>query len=132
MTQCIPSLFTFQNLGAREVVAAFDGGKVTTDAGGLLLREVDQHFGFVNQFARCFTDHRDPEALEHPVADLLKQRIFGLCLGYEDLKTITTDSGTIRSWLSWSAKKIRWAKTAFASVIAAKPWPAKARSIVWN
>ena len=85
MTQCIPSLFTFQNLGAREVVAAFDGGKVTTDAGGLLLREVDQHFGFINQFARCFTDHRDPEALEHPVADLLKQRIFGLCLGYEDL-----------------------------------------------
>lgn len=85
MTQCIPSLFTFQNLGSREVVAAFDGGKVTSDAGALLLREVDQHFGFIDQFARCLTDHRDPDATEHSVLDLLKQRIFGLCLGYEDL-----------------------------------------------
>jgi hypothetical protein len=85
MTQCIPSLFTFQNLGCREVVAAFDGGKVTSDAGGVLLREVDAHFGFIDQFARCFTDHRDPELVEHPLADLLKQRIYGLCLGYDDL-----------------------------------------------
>lgn len=85
MTQCIPASWTFQNIGAREVSAAFDGGKITSDAGGLLLREVDLHFGFIDQFARCFTDHRDPEAVEHPIADLLKQRIFGLCLGYEDL-----------------------------------------------
>lgn len=85
MTQCIPSLFTFQSLGSRDVVAAFDGGKVTSDAGGLLLREVDAHFGFVEQFAHCFTDHRDPELVEHSLADLLKQRIYGLCLGYGDL-----------------------------------------------
>jgi Transposase DDE domain group 1 len=85
MTQCITSLFTFQNLGTREVAAAFDGGKVTSDAGGLLLREIDTRFGFVAQFARCFSDYRDPEAIEHTVPDLLKQRIFGLCLGYEDL-----------------------------------------------
>jgi hypothetical protein len=85
MTQCIPSLFAFQNLGAREVVAAFDGGKVTSDAGGLLLRELDSHFGFLDQFARCFTDHRDPDLIEHSVADLVKQRVLALCLGYEDL-----------------------------------------------
>jgi hypothetical protein len=85
MTECIPSLFTFQNLGARDVVAAFDGGKVTSDAGGLLLREVEGRFGFIEQFARCFTDHRDADAVEHTLTDLLKQRIYGLCLGYEDL-----------------------------------------------
>jgi hypothetical protein len=85
MTECIPSLFSFQDLGQREVVAAFNGGKVTSDGGGLLLREVEAKFGFIERFARCFSDHRDPEAIEHSVVDLLKQRIFGLCLGYEDL-----------------------------------------------
>jgi hypothetical protein len=72
-------------LGRRQVVAAFDGGAVTSDAGGLLLREVEAKFGFVERFARCFTDHRDPDRVEHPLVDLLKQRVFGLCLGYEDL-----------------------------------------------
>jgi len=85
MTQCTPTLFGFQNLGSREVVAAFDGGRVTSDAGGILLREVEAKFGFIEQFAGCFTDHRDPELIEHTVSELLKQRIFGLCLGYEDL-----------------------------------------------
>lgn len=85
MTECIPSLFDFQDLGQREVVAAFNGGKITSDGGGLLLREVEAKFRFIEQFAGCFTDHRDPEAIEHSVVDLLKQRVFGLCLGYEDL-----------------------------------------------
>jgi hypothetical protein len=85
MTQCIPTLFGFQDLGAREVVAAFDGGKVTSDGGGLLLREVDDKFRFLEQFARCFTDYRDPDLIEHTMLDLIKQRVFGLCLGYEDL-----------------------------------------------
>jgi hypothetical protein len=85
MTQCTPTFFDFQTLGNREVVAAFNGGKVTSDAGGLLLREVEGKFGFIAQFARCFTDYRDPERTEHTLSELLKQRIFGLCLGYEDL-----------------------------------------------
>src|SRR5580658_7293315 len=85
MTQCTPTLFDFQTLGSREVVAAFNGGKVTSDAGGLLLREVEAKFGFIAQFAHCFTDYRDPDATEHTLEELLKQRIFGLCLGYEDL-----------------------------------------------
>lgn len=85
MTQCTPTLFDFQNLGSREVVAAFDGGKVTSDAGGLLLRQVDEKFAFLEQFTRCFSDFRDPDLIEHPLVDLLKQRVFGLCLGYEDL-----------------------------------------------
>jgi hypothetical protein len=85
MTQCNSSDVLFQDLGPREVVARFDGGRVTSDAGGLLLREVEHQFHFLEQFARCFTDHRDPDLVEHTLPELLKQRIFGLCLGYEDL-----------------------------------------------
>jgi len=85
MTQCNEQNLLFQDLGSREVVARFDGGQVTSDAGGLLLREVETKFHFIEQFARCFTDHRDPELVEHTLLELLKQRIFGLCLGYEDL-----------------------------------------------
>jgi Transposase DDE domain group 1 len=85
MTECIPPTMAFQELGNRDVLAAFDGGRITSDAGALLLREVDSHFGFVDRFAACFTDHRDAGLVEHPLVDLLKQRVFGLCLGYEDL-----------------------------------------------
>ena len=85
MTQCSQGGLLFQELASREVVANFDGGKVTSDAGGLLLREVEARFGFVQQFARCFTDFRDPKLTEHTLEELLKQRVFGLCLGYEDL-----------------------------------------------
>jgi hypothetical protein len=66
-------------------VARFDGGPITSDAGGLLLREVEQHTGIIRQFAACFTDHRDEDLIEHSVEELLRQRIFGLALGYEDL-----------------------------------------------
>ena len=85
MTQCNTPDVLFQPLGCRAVIARFDGGHVTSDAGGLLLREVEERFRFVEQFARCFTDHRDPDLIEHTLPELLKQRIFGLCLGYEDL-----------------------------------------------
>lgn len=85
MTQCNLSTFTFQPLGSRNVIAAFDGGKITSDGGGLLLARLDTHFSFTQHFANCFTDHRDPERIEHSVLDLVRQRVFGLCLGYEDL-----------------------------------------------
>jgi hypothetical protein len=85
MTQCSNQQLFFQDLGDRTVVGQFDGGTVTSDAGGLLLREVEAKFGFIARFEQCFTDHRDPDAVEHTLAELLKQRIFGLCLGYEDL-----------------------------------------------
>jgi hypothetical protein len=84
-TQCSQRTFGFQQAGRREIVARFDGGRVTSDGGGLLLREVEAQFRFVERFAACFTDHRDQECIEHPLVDLLKQRLFGLCLGYEDL-----------------------------------------------
>ena len=84
-TQCTQQSFGFQEVGGREIVARFDGGRVTSDGGGILLREVEEQFRFVERFADCFIDHRDPEKIEHPLVDLLKQRLFGLCLGYEDL-----------------------------------------------
>jgi hypothetical protein len=92
MTQCTPTALAFHDLGTRPVVASFDGGTITSDAGGLLLREVEARFRFLEQFARCFTDHRDPDRTEHTLLELLKQRVFGLCLGYEDL----TDHDTLR------------------------------------
>lgn len=85
MTHCTTPPLPFHDLGSRQVVATFDGGAITSDAGGLLLREVDTKFRFLDQFAACFTDHRDPDRTEHTVAQLLKQRIFALCLGYGDV-----------------------------------------------
>ncbi len=84
-TQCMPPTLTFQPLGSRAVGVCFDGTTVTSDAGDLLLREVEAQFHFIDQFARCFTDHRDPDQVEHTLPELLKQRLFGLGLGHEDL-----------------------------------------------
>ena len=84
-TECTASRLDFQPLGSRSVLASFDGGAVTSDAGGLLLREVEEKFHFLDAFANCFTDHRDPDRIEHSLLQLVKQRVYGLCLGYEDL-----------------------------------------------
>ena len=85
MTECKPQQLEFHGIGRREIVAEFDGGDITSDAGGLLLREVEQRTGIIQKLAACFTDYRDPESIEHPVEDLLAQRLYGMCLGYEDL-----------------------------------------------
>lgn len=85
MTECSRQRLLFQAHGGREVTAAFDGGHVTSDGGGLLLREVEQRFGIVRSFVGCFSDHRDPEQIEFSVSELLLQRMMGLALGYEDL-----------------------------------------------
>lgn len=84
-TECNAREFDFQGLGSRAVTARFDGGAITSDAGGLLLREVEAKTGILRRFAACFTDHRDPERVEHTVTELMAQRIFALALGYEDL-----------------------------------------------
>jgi len=85
MTDCNFEESQFQGLGRRKVVAAFDGGNVTSDAGALLLREVARGSRIIDRFAECFTDHRNPDLIDHSVRDLLAQRLIGLCLGYEDL-----------------------------------------------
>jgi hypothetical protein len=84
-TECTRESFVFQPLGRREVIGRFDGGKITSDAGALLLRETERVSGVLGRFAACFTDHRNPDLIEHTVPELVAQRVYGLCLGYEDL-----------------------------------------------
>jgi hypothetical protein len=66
-------------------VAAFDGGRITSDGGVLLLGEVERRRRIVGRFAACFEDAREPGQVEHSVEELLRQRVFALALGYEDL-----------------------------------------------
>jgi hypothetical protein len=75
----------FQGVGRRKVEGAFDGGPISSDGGAVLLRETDARFGITERLAACFTDYRDPELIEHRVLELVRQRIYGLALGYEDL-----------------------------------------------
>jgi hypothetical protein len=86
-TECNPGQLEFHALafGRRDVVGRFDGGRITSDGGGVLLREVDARIGLTPRLAACFVDYRNPESLEHPVQGLLVQRIYALALGYEDL-----------------------------------------------
>ena len=84
-TECTQGTFRFHSQSGRELVARFDGGTITSDGGGVLLGAVERRTGILRQFAGCFTDHRDPDAIEHPVYDLVAQRVYGLALGYEDL-----------------------------------------------
>jgi Transposase DDE domain group 1 len=84
-TECSRDLFGYEVVEGRQVVAAFDGGQVTSDAGALLLGAADRALGLVRRLARCFTDGRAPELVEHTVETMLVQRICGIALGYEDL-----------------------------------------------
>jgi hypothetical protein len=84
-TECIPTQFDFAPVEARSVVAAFDGGSMTSDAGALLLGAADRAVRLTERFAACFADRRMPELVEHSVRSLVTQRIVGIALGYEDL-----------------------------------------------
>jgi hypothetical protein len=84
-TQCSRDLFGYEVVEGREVVAAFDGGEGTTEAGGLLLGATDRAIGLVGRFAACFGDGRAQAQVEHTVETMVAQRVFGIALGYEDL-----------------------------------------------
>jgi hypothetical protein len=85
MTECTQSAFEFAAHFSRRVVARFDGGTMTTDGGGLLLRETDRRLNLLPRLAECFLDGRSPLLVEHTVEQLVCQRVYGLALGYEDL-----------------------------------------------
>ena len=91
-TECNPDLFEFPRVEGRAVVADFNGGRITSDAGALLLGETDRALNLIPRLAACFTDHRSEAFVEHGVATLLRQRIAGIALGYEDLN----DHDTLR------------------------------------
>ncbi|HEX6111843.1 MAG TPA: IS1380 family transposase [Geminicoccaceae bacterium] len=84
-TQCSRDLFGYEVVEGRQVVAAFDGGEVTSDAGALLLGATDRAIGLVTRFAACFDDGRVQDQIEHTVEAMVAQRVFGIALGYEDL-----------------------------------------------
>lgn len=85
LTECNPKRFEFAPVEGRQVVAAFDGGTITSDAGALLLGQADRAIGLSERFAACFCDARRPELVEHAVGTLVMQRVVGIALGYEDL-----------------------------------------------
>src|ERR1700722_15359909 len=79
-TECTPKRFEFEAVARRAVVACFDGGDITSNAGALLLGQVDRGLVLTRRFAACFNDRRDPRFVEHRVETLVGQRIFGLAL----------------------------------------------------
>src|SRR5437667_6970077 len=83
--ECTQFVLGFHPLKRREIRAQFDGGAISSDGGGLLLREVEKRIGILHQFAACFTDYRNADLIEHTVQELVAQRVYGLALGYEDL-----------------------------------------------
>jgi Transposase DDE domain group 1 len=84
-TECNPALFEFSPVEGRLVVASFDGGAITSDAGALLLGQTDRAIRLTERFAACFSDTRSAELVEHQVESMVMQRVVGIALGYEDL-----------------------------------------------
>ena len=101
-TECTAKLFEFEAVERRSVVAGFDGGNITSNAGALLLGQVDRGLGLVRRFADCFIDRRDPRYVEHQVETLVGQRIFGLALGMKT-STITMNCARTRRLQCWRA-----------------------------
>ena len=91
-TECSLDRMEFAPVAGRTVLAGFDGGAITSDAGALLLGATDRAIGLVRRFAACFVDHRAPDRVEHGLAILVGQRVLALALGYEDL----VDHDTLR------------------------------------
>ena len=92
MTECTSSPLLAKAPGRRIFDARFDGGDITSDAGALLLRQVEERRSILERFADCFRDHRDPSRVEHTVSELVAQRVYALALGYEDVN----DHDTLR------------------------------------
>ena len=99
---------------------------MSSDGGGLLLREVDKRIGLTERLARCFVDYRNPSSVEHDVGTLLAQRVYALALGYEDLN----DHDELRrdALLSLAAGKvIRRARAGCGSATGVRRWRVRAR-----
>ena len=84
-TECTRTKHGFHGLGRRSVEGVFDGGEITSDGGGVVLCEVEQRTRMLERLGECFEDHRSAARIEHPLSRLIKQRVLGVCLGYDDL-----------------------------------------------
>jgi hypothetical protein len=96
-TVCNPELFVFPAVKKRQVTASFTGGDVTSDGGLLLLRQADRKLGLSKALAAMLPDPRAPDRILHPQLTFVRQRLYGLCLGYEDLN----DQDHLRGDLAW-------------------------------
>jgi hypothetical protein len=85
MTECNQSDFGFEASGRREIVARFDGGTISSDGGAFLLRQTEKRLNLLPRLAECFLDGRNQNQVEHSIAEMLSQRIYGLAMGYEDI-----------------------------------------------
>jgi len=85
MTECNQQIFGFASIGTRKVEASFKGADVSSEGGLLLLQQMDRRLGLTRELAKKLPDQRDPEKITHGLQQLLQQRIYGLCAGYEDL-----------------------------------------------
>ena len=83
--ECTKKKYEFQEHGKTKIIGEFDGGTITSDGGVLLLRELEMASQVLKNFAGCFVDYRNAEYIEHKVEELIKQRVYGIILGYEDL-----------------------------------------------
>lgn len=95
MTNCTATKIEFPAFKRRQIEANFSGGAITSDGGGLLLRSIDQRLKLTGQVAAQISDPRDPDRIQHQVVDLLRQRVYGLACGYEDLNDHDTLRGDI-------------------------------------
>jgi len=85
MPNCTGQQMLFGRLGRREIEANFRGGALSSDGGVMLVRQVDRQIGLSAEVAAALSDPRAPERITHPLRDLVAQRLYGLCCGYEDL-----------------------------------------------
>lgn len=99
MPDCNTELFSFPSFDRRKIEASFSGGDVSSDGGVLLLREADRRSGLCQALDRSLVDPRNPDLIIHRQIDLLRQRIYGIALGYEDLN----DHDTLRNDLAWQS-----------------------------
>ncbi len=84
-TQCLPKPLNFGSLKGRKVIADFSGGRITSDAGIVLMAELDKKLKITSRFAECFQDYRAASYVDYSVHQLLAQRVYGIVLGYEDV-----------------------------------------------
>ena len=103
-TECTPEQLEFLSLGRREIIGRFDGGRLTSDGGGLLLREVDARIGLMERVAGCFKDYRNPESIEHGVVNWWHNVMVWRWV--TKISTTTTYCAQTACWRCWLASAI--------------------------
>jgi hypothetical protein len=113
MTDCTPKSLNFSALNGKKVIGSFSGGSITSDGGLLLLREVDKRFGITNRLSKLILDRRNPSYITHTYYAMLKQRIYALAAGYEDVN----DHNSLRTDPAFQAIVSREEELASASTL---------------